>query len=152
MVSKHVIHQVVIGLKAAAFLTAALSACQSMGTVSIAPDKRIALQPAGPHQGEADTGDLVVAYAYRLLPEPEHRIEITGGIRSSRIRGDYINVYLNFVDDTGHVLQRKILYSSGYKRDVYIRHPSTFDTTLPLPPETSAIAFSSYVQPSSGHK
>jgi hypothetical protein len=152
MESKHVIHQFVIGLIMAAFLTATLNACQSMGTASIAPDRRIALQPAGTHKGEADTGDLVVAYTYRLLTEPEPQIQISGGIRSARYRGNKTSVYLYFVDDTGKVLERKILYSSGYKRDVYVRRPSTFDTTMPLPPETEAIAFSSYVQFSSGRK
>jgi len=152
MNARHAFHKLLAGLMAVALLTTVLSACQSIGTSLIAPDKRIALQPGGPHQGEADTGDLVVAYTYRLLPDQQGQIQISGGIRSSRTRGDMTNVYLNFVNDTGQVLDRKILYSSGFKKDVYTRRPSTFDTTLTLPPDTVAIAFSSYVQAGSGHK
>jgi hypothetical protein len=147
MKPKQAIYPILAGL-----MMAALSACQSMGTFSIASDKRIALQPGGPHAGKADTDDLSVAYTYRLLTEPVSQIQISGGIHSAGYRGDKTSVYLNFVDDTGKVLEKKILYSTGYKRDVYIRRPSTFSTTLPLPPGTVAIAFSSYVKPSFGHR
>ena len=118
----------------------------------VAPENRITLQPDGPHQGEADTGELVVAYAYRLAPESNQEIHVKGGIRSAKFRGDAVNVYLNFLDNAGNVLDKKILYASGYRRDVYVRRPSTFDTTLPLPPGTAAIAFSSYVKPSAGRR
>ena len=151
MKSKHAIHPFLAGLMTAAFLTAALGACQSLGTAPIAPDQRITLQPVGPHQGEADTGDLVVAYTYQIIEGTVREIQISGGIRSARSRGDKTSVYLNFVDGSGKVLEKKILYSTGYKQDVYVRRPSTFDTTLPVPPDTAAIAFSSYVQAYSGH-
>ena len=61
MKPQHAIHPLLAGLVTAAFLTVALSACQSMGTAPITPDRFITLEPAGPHQGDADTGDLVVA-------------------------------------------------------------------------------------------
>jgi len=50
------------------------------------------------------------------------------------------------------VLDRKVLYASGNRRNVYFRRPSTFDATLPLPPGTVAIAFSSYIKPSAGRR
>jgi hypothetical protein len=143
-------------LATAIVLAIGLGACQTARTVfseaPIAPENRISLKPNGSHQGEADTGELVVAYAYRLGPESNQEIHIKGGIRSAKFRGDAVNIYLNFLDSAGNVLDREILYASGYRRDVYVRRPSTFDTTLPLPPTTAAIAFSSYVKTSSGRR
>ena len=143
-------------LATAIVLAVGLGACQTAGTLfsaaPVAPENRITLQPDGPHQGEADTGELVVAYAYRLAPESNQEIHVKGGIRNAKFRGDAVNVYLNFLDNAGNVLDKKILYASGYRRDVYVRRPSTFDTTLPVPPGTVAIAFSSYVKPSAGRR
>ena len=146
----------VVNLATAIVLAVVLGACQTAGTVfsesPIAPEKRITLQPDGPHQGEADTGELVVGYAYQLGPESSRVIHIKGGLRTAKFRGDAVNIYLNFLDSTGNVLDREVLYASGYRRNVYVRRPSTFDTTLPLPPDTTAIAFSSYVKTSSGRR
>jgi len=146
----------VVNLATAIVLAAGLGACQTAGTLfsaaPIAPEKRIPLQPDGPHQGEADTGELVVAYSYRLDPESNQEIQVKGGVRSVKYRWDVVNIYLNFLDNAGNVLDREIIYASGYGRNVYVRRPSTFDTTLPLPPDTAAIAFSSYVKASSGRR
>ena len=146
----------VVHLTTAIVLAVGLGACQTAGTLfsaaHIAPENRILLQPDGPHQGDADTGELVVAYAYQLGPESNQEIQVKGGVRSIKFRGDAVNIYLNFLDNAGNVLEREILYASGYGRNVYIRRPSNFDTTLPLPPDTAAIAFSSYVKPSAGRR
>ena len=146
----------VVHLATAIVLAVGLGACQTAGTVfsaaPIAPENRIPLKPDGPHQGDADTGELVVAYAYQLGPESSREIDVKGGIRTAKFRGDAVNIYLNFLDNAGNVLDKEILYASGYRRDVYVRRPSTFDTTLPLPPGTAAIAFSSYVKPSAGRR
>jgi hypothetical protein len=79
-------------------------------------------------------------------------IHVKGGVRSAKFWGDAVNIYLNFLDNAGNVLDKKILYASGYRRDVYVRRPSTFNTTLPVPPGTVEIAFSSYVKPSAGRR
>ena len=143
-------------LATATVLAVGLGACQTAGTVfsaaPIAPENRIPLQPKGSHQGEADTGEIVVAYAYQLGPESNQEIHVKGGVRSTKFRGDAVNIYLNFLDNAGNVLDKEILYASGYRRDVYVRRPSTFDATLSLPPGTAAIAFSSYVKPSAGRR
>lgn len=152
----HPFLRLLFSLAIIAVLMAGLCACHSTGltrpTEPMAPEKRIALQPSGPHSGEADTGDLVVAYTYELAAEPTRELHVKGGIRNVRFKGDAVNVYLNFLDYTGSVVEKKILYASGYKRSTYIRRPSTFDTTLPLPPGTVAIAFSSYVKASAGRR
>jgi len=146
----------VVNLATAIVLAASLGACQTAGTLfsapPIAPEKRIPLKPDGPHQGDTDTGELVVAYVYQLGPQSNREIHVKGGVRSVKFRGDAVNIYLNFLDNAGNVLDREILYASGYGRNVYIRRPSTFDTTLPLPPDTAAIAFSSYVKTSAGRR
>jgi hypothetical protein len=56
------------------------------------------------------------------------------------------------VDDTGRVIGRKVLFASGYRNLGNFKRSPAFDTTLPLPPGTVAIAFSSYVQADSGHR
>lgn len=142
-----------VSMAVGAMLAAGLAACQSSGgllsTGPVAPEKRIILQPGGPHQGEANTGELVVGYAYQLGPASENTILVKGGVRRMTSRGDSLNIYLNFLDSAGGVIDKKILFASGDRRNVYFRRSSTFDTTLPLPPETAAIAFSAYVKPSS---
>jgi len=150
------IHLALYRLGLIAVLMAGLSACQSTGTLApgppIAPERRIALQPSGPHRGAADTGELVVAYTYQLMPDPAREIYLKGGLRQAKYRGDSLNIYVNFLDNTGRVLQKKVLFASGYKRDNLSPRPAVFDTTLPLPPGTVAIAFSSYVKASAGRR
>lgn len=137
-------------------LAAGLIACQHGGSSwaagPIAPERRIPLHPGGPHQGESDTGDLIVGFVYQLGPGPDHTIHVKGGVRKMTFRGDSLNIYLNFLDGSGSVIAKKVLFASGTRRDVFFRRPSAFDTTLPLPPGTTAIAFSSYVKPSSGRR
>jgi hypothetical protein len=156
MKPNHPIFRPPLSLAIIVVLMAGLSACQSTGmmhlTRTIAPEKHITLQPAGPHQGEADTGELVVAYTYQLAPDPDKALHVKGGIRRVKFRGDAATVYLNFIDNAGNVLDRKVLYASGNRRNVYFRRPSTFDTTLPLPSGTISIAFSSYVKASAGRR
>ena len=93
-----------------------------------------------------------MAYTYQLKPDPTREIYLKGGLSKSKYRGDSLNIYVNFLDDTGRVLQKKVLFASGYRRDNLAPRPAVFDNTLPLPPGTVAIAFSSYVKPSSGRR
>lgn len=152
MKSKQVIHPLLAGLMTVAFLTAFLSACQSMGTAAIPPDQRIALQPAGPHQGQADTGDLVIGYTYELGAAPDRQIHMAGGVQSARQRWDIAKINLLFLDDTGRTLGREVLFASGYRNLGNFKRPPVFDATLPLPLGTTAIAFSSFVQADPGHR
>jgi len=145
-----------VSLVIVAMMAAGLAACQSSGGLlasgPIPAERRITLQPGGPHQGEADTGGVVVGYAYQLGPASDNSILLKGGVRKMTFRGESLSIYLNFLDDTGTVIDKKVLFASGNRRNVYFRRSSTFDTTLTLPPETTAIAFSSYVKPSSGRR
>ena len=156
MGSNHSIQHALFSAALIAFLITGLGACQSTGTLApglaIAPERHIALQPSGPHQGEADTGDILVAYSYQLKPDPAREIYLKGGLRQAKYRGDSLNIYVNFLDNTGHVLQKNVLFASGYRRDNLAPRPAVFDNTLPLPPGTVAIAFSSYVKASAGRR
>ena len=139
-----------------AVLAITLAACQTGGgswaTTTIPPERQITLQPGGPHQGESDTGGVVVGYAYQIVPGEEQAIHVRGGVRHMKFRGDSLNIYLNLLDSSGAVLEKKVLFASGNRRNVYFRRSSAFDTTLPLPAGTTAIAFSTYVKPSSGRR
>ncbi|MGD9332252.1 MAG: hypothetical protein PVJ53_13150 [Desulfobacterales bacterium] len=155
MQSIHPIQRLIRGLIVTTMLTILLAACQSSGQPPEVPpvpaEKRIALQTGGPHQGQYDTGDLTVGYTYQLKTDLTGDIDLKGGISSVRYGGRKMNIYANFLDDTGKVLQRKIVLASG-KSSSNIRNPSSFETTLPLPPGTTGMMFSSYVQASRGHR
>lgn len=152
MKSKQIIHPLLAGLMTVTLLTTVLIACQSLGTAAIPPDKRIALQPAGPHQGQADTGDFVIGYTYELGAEPDRQLHVAGGVQSARQRWDVANIYLLFLDDTGKAVSRQVLFASGYRNLGNFKRPPVFDTTLPLPQGTVAIAFSSFAQADQGQR
>lgn len=152
------VHRFLTGLALAILLVTGLIACQSIGmnfgAGSIAPADRIPLQPSGSRQGEgrADTGQLVVSYAYEILPGAQRQFRLRGGIASVRTRADSVSVLLNQVDDAGRVISKTILYASGYRPPTGTRRPATFDIILNLSPDTTAIAFSSHVIASRGRR
>ena len=150
----HPVHAFLVGVALAAVLAVGLAGCRgfSLPHRPHAPAGGIALQPDGPLQGMVDTGDLTVAYAYAVTFEPGRRLHLSGGVRSVRTRADSVTVYLHLLDSAGRVIDRSVLYASGYKPSSYIRRPSTWDISLALPPEAAAMAFSAHVQPSAGRR
>lgn len=142
------------------FLTVILlAACQSDGQPvfdkTMPPDRRIPLLEGGPHAGTADTGELVVDYAYTRQPSSSNEVtlHVQGSIVGMR-RGSLIaNVYLMALESDGKVILRRALYSSGFKtRSSYFRPTWTFDKTVTLPPETSALAIDSYTRLARGRR
>ena len=138
-----------------ASLAVGLSACQSSGkpprVPPIAPEKRIVLQEGGPHQGQYDTGELTVDYLYLLKPDLTGEILINGQIHSVRFETRKANAYVNFLDDNGTVLQRRILVATR-KRSTIIPSTNQFDNTMPLPPGTTGMMFSSRLQVDRGRR
>lgn len=138
----------------AAIVAAGLSGCRSFSLPSgpYSPEGGIALQPDGPLQGVVDTGDLTLAYAYAVTFEPARQLRLSGGVRSVRFKADSVNVYLHLLDSTGRVMEKSVLYASGFKPSTYLRRPRTFDTRVALPPGAASMAFSSYVKRSAGRR
>ena len=140
-------------------LVALLGACQSDGRPvfdkTIAPDRRIPLLDGGPHTGKADTGDAVVAYEYTRQPSSaaEVALHVKGEVLSVRRGNLMVNIYMMALEGDGNVLLRRLLYASGFKRgSTYIRPSWSFDKSLTLPPETSALAIDSETRASRGNK
>ena len=149
MKSRHPSYRTVSYIAAIAVLASILVACQSSGGLRkeiIPPERRIPLEPAGSNQGEYDTKELVVGYAYQVKEGPQRELQIQGGVRNIRFKSSIVKVYLSSLDSTGLVIQRNMLHSSNQTRGSYIRRPRTFDTTVPIPQETKYIAFRSYTQ------
>lgn len=145
---------VLLGMALATILAAGLSGCRSWSFPSppYTPAGGIALQPDGPTQGVVDTGDLTLSYAYAVTFEPERRLHLSGGVRGVRFKADLVNVYLHLLDSAGRVIDKSVLYTSGFKPSTYHRRPSTFETRVTLPPGAAAMAFSSYVKRHSGRR
>jgi len=139
---------------AIALLAAALSGCQSFGLAPAAhfPADGIALQSTEPVQGTVDAGNLTLSYAYAVTSTPSRQLHLSGRVNSLWARADSVTVYLHILDSAGRVMETSVLYASGYKPPTYLRRPSTFDTTLNLPSGAAAIAFSSYIKQSAGHR
>ena len=148
------VHQAFSFTALAALLFIGLAGCQGLGLPSRphAPASGIALQPDGLIQGEVETSDLTVAYAYAVTFEPRRQLYLSGRVRNTRIQVDSVTVYLHLLDGSGHLIDRSVLYASGYKPPTFIRRPRTFDITLELPDGVAAIAFSSHVKHSAGRR
>jgi hypothetical protein len=150
MQTRHPSYRTVSYIAALAFLAAILVACQSSGagfrSEIIPPERRIPLQPTGTHQGEFDTKELVVGYAYQVTEGPQRELHIQGGVRKVRFKSSVVNVYLDLLDSTGLVIQKKVLVATSQTRGSLIKRPRTFDTTLVIPPEAKYMAFRSFTR------
>jgi hypothetical protein len=147
-------HEILCIVAAIALLTAGLAGCQGfrLPPRPHTPANGIALQPGEPGQGAVDTGDLTLSYGFAVTLEPSRQLHLSGKVLSLRTGADSVTVYLNILDSAGHVMDTSVLYSSGFKPPTFVRRARGFDTTLPLPPGAAAIAFSSSVQASRGHR
>lgn len=148
------LQNVFCSVTAIALLTAGLAGCQGfrLPPRPHAPANGIALQPGEPSQGAVDTGDLTLSYGFAVTFEPSRQLHLSGKVLSLRTGADSVTVYLNILDSAGHVMDTSVLYASGFKPPTFVRRARDFDTTLPLPPGAAAIAFSSSVQASRGHR
>jgi hypothetical protein len=66
---------------------------------------------------------------------------------------DSLNIYLLFLDEGGNVLQRDIVYSSGYRvARSWGMTERTFRDQLVVPQEAIGISFNYYAEPRSSQK
>ena len=140
-------------------VAALLTACQSDGRPVfdkiVPPEKHIPLMDGGPHQGRADTGETLVAYAYTRQPssDSEVALHVQGQVLDVRISAMMVNIYLLALESDGNVILRRMLYTTGYRsRSTYFRLSWSFDKTVTLPPETAALAIDSQTRVSRGRK
>ena len=140
------------------FLFAGLAGCKTeeMARKPFPAEKRVALQPGGPHKGKADTLTVVVNYRYRVdtTQPPERIMHIEGSIGGYKIKAESMMVHLNFLDDQGATISRHLVYALGHKqgRDTFIRPKTTFNKKFEVPPDSVYFAMSSMSRRSRGRR
>ncbi|MFZ7124587.1 MAG: hypothetical protein ACOWWM_00325 [Desulfobacterales bacterium] len=127
-------------------------ACQSLPTFpsTVQPEDRIPLRYPNGGEGVADTGDVTLEYRYSVAGDADSRtLQVRGAVRHVIFSADAVSIQLLFLADDGRVIDRKAVYYSGYKT----RHGGgRFDRSFSVPDGTAALAFSSSVQMSRGHR
>jgi hypothetical protein len=111
---------------------------------SIPPERRISLVEAENNQGNFSYGSLTLQYNYALTGG---NMVIGGsnmmlaGKATYTDRFDSLDIYVVFLDAAGTVLQRKFIYSSGYRTDDGRVSDRAFQETLEVPAGSKAITF-----------
>jgi len=130
-------------------LMVCLVACQSGGIVGkqvVEPENRIPLQDGGPHDGTIETFEMIFRYSYQTddskAPQAMH---IRGGITRFKFPSEYVRIHLDFLNNEGLIVDRKLIYSASFKQR-WVRN-TQFDTQVPIPSEAVAIAFATRAQP-----
>lgn len=156
MVSKKIINSLLKGW--VLFLVMViLVACQgglfSSRGKAVKEDRRLALLQGGPHNGVWQTHEVWVDYHYIFDQKNVQRpgvIELNGYV-GYRIQGlDFLTVSVNFLDIGGKILDKKLIYNSGY-RLLYGKKVS-FKSKVETPPGTTAMAFTYAYTASNGHR
>ncbi len=121
--------------------------CGNMGQVA-SIDNRLLVSEQKSNQGTYKDGELTLLYNYSLTGDT---LNLTGTVY---YRGgvDWLNVFILFLDPTGTVLQRKIIYSSGYRVYPPWEAERKFQEKLIVPHGATGISFSYFSQPRSSHK
>jgi hypothetical protein len=110
----------------------------------VAEDKRISLQDGGPHEGNWQTRDVAIEFAYQQKPQ---NLQISGVVKlgSYLTNGyrtlDYLILDIYTLDADGIVLNSDVMLNYGHRRILDFVGEVTFDNQLALPADTAAIAF-----------
>ena len=130
------------------FLIILLVACGGRFTTYngswVAEDDRISLQDGGPHQGNWQTRDVAIEFAYQQNPQ---YLQISGvvklgGYLTNGFRTlEYLILDIYTLDADGIVLNSELMLNYGSRRDLDFVGEMTFDNQLALPADTAAIAF-----------
>ncbi len=121
--------------------------CANIGHI-VPVDNRIQLNEKKDNQGNFIDGDLTLNYDYSMTGKNLY----LSGDASYRGGVDYLNIYVLFLDQTGTVLQQKIIYSSGYRVYQSWQADRKFQTNLVVPNGATALAFAYYSEPRSSRK
>ncbi len=119
-----------------------LVGCAGVGRL-VPADDRILLDEKGVGQGSFRQDSLTVVYSYRLT---EGNLTVGGDVDYTWAV-DSLDVRLLFLDAAGTVLQKKIVYSSGYRVADSRKTERTFQQTLAVPSGAVGISFDYSAQP-----
>jgi hypothetical protein len=110
----------------------------------VAEDKRISLQDGGPHEGNWQTRDVAIEYAYQQKPQ---NLQISGVVKLGNYLTngfrtlDYLILDIYTLDADGIVLNSELMLNYGYRRNLDFVGEISFNNQLALLPDTAAIAF-----------
>ena len=128
--------------------------CSVVGQ-TVPVERRIQLVSGEIQKGVWKAQGLTVTYGYRITQKDLNlpgSIDIAGGLKYDFGSTDSLDVWINFLDEEGKILNRRILYSSGYKTSSYGSKDRLFNEKLETPPKTAGISFSHVAMPRSGHQ
>lgn len=125
-----------------------LSGCAAM-IPNVPVENRILFGEEGKSQGRFSEEGLTVDYSYRLVGR---NMTLDGSLYYTRSVNS-LNVYLLFLDKGGDVLQRNIIYYSGYRVERSLgKSEQTFHDQLVVPQEAVGISFTYYAEPRTSQK
>lgn len=124
-----------------------LSGCAGM-MPPIPDERKIPLAQEDTIKGDFEYGSLVLTYSYFLTGSS---IILNGKI-DYRDSFDSLDVRVLFLDSAGTVLQRKFIYTSGYRTGTSRVSDYTFQETFVVPVGSIAMTFNSSMQERSGHR
>lgn len=124
------------------FLVVVLSLCLflagcSMKHATVAEEKRVALSNKTETSEVYTSGPLTVTYEYQKAGD---KLTISGNVEF-RQSVDSLDVRIVFLDATGLVIGRKIVYSSGFRSFASKDSTRTFRTNLELPAGVVSFSF-----------
>jgi len=121
--------------------------CTSVGSV-VPVDQMVTLMESQKSQSIFKHGPLTVEYMYSVA---DGRISLKGNAKYSG-GADSLDLRVLFLDATGTVLQKKIVYSSGYRTTRDPKPERNFDKTLDVPVGAVGFSFTYSVKERSGRR
>jgi hypothetical protein len=119
-------------------LALTFTGCTVVGK-NISPEKQIRFSDSGSGKGNYSYGHLKVAYQYTVKGSA---LQLRGTIDYST-GFDSLDVRVLLFDAGGVILQRKLVYSSGFKTIDKPRGAQVFKEVIQMPAGTSGLSFTS---------
>jgi len=105
-------------------------ACQGVQK-TVTPENRIPLLDGGPHSGNWESSTMLLDYEYY---KQSGEIKLSVRIKiTTRARHEGYNVWVQFADDQGKILEEKSIWSR--------------ENTLKIPPQSVYLSFRTHLQP-----
>ena len=124
-----------------------LTGC-SMKNATVAEDKRIALSNKTDVSEVYKSGPLTVIYEYQRAG---NKLTMSGSVEF--LQGvDSLDVRIVFLDATGLVLGKKIVYSSGFRSLASKNSTRTFRTNLEMPDGVAGFSFAESSRARASHR
>ena len=127
---------------------AAQNSCSTTGSMTVAPENRIAVVPHQPQKGTWESKNVALEYQF-VKEGGTIGIFIDG--RTKR-RLDQVALWVLFLDSEGRLIERESVFNSGFrsKRTRARRMEGTIERAFEVPKGTKYLAFQSQEKPYRG--